>query len=308
MIGNWILAATLIAAAPLSAQTLEKNKPDIKKVASTAIFDATDTDGDKTVTLGEVKEQRTSMRDALRKAGEADDPLKARDEVKKDYRGKISLEKFLRYDTNDDGKLTTAEFSNAEEGAEPDLSDADRKLFAGVSFDEWAAYAKSNGDEFQLSDFRDAMAVHRAAIRANAKDNPSKMYTMNRSNSVLRDYHNLLIVDANRDGKIVRSESVDFWTKKFAGEELTLDAKNAELYAEALYLERLSSLDFNEDGSLTRDEIQNAYDAPSDAEWKKLDKDADDKLSKEEVRAWDLPDAWEPESKTPEIETDDENK
>lgn len=307
MIANWILAATLIAAAPLAAQTTDKTKPDVKKVASTAVFKATDTDGDGVVTLTEVKLQRAAMREALRKAGDAEDPVVAREKVRADYKGRISLEKFLRYDTNDDNRLLAAEFANSEEGAAPAMSDAGRKQFAYVTFDEWAAYAKASGDSFELKDFRDSMAVHRAAIRADTKTNPSKMYSLNRSNSVLRDYYNLLIVDANGDGKIVRSEAVDFWNKKFKGEELVLDVKRAELYTEALYLERMSSLDFNDDGNLTRDEVANAYDAPSDKEWERLDIDGDNKLSKEEVRKWEMPaeDELEPSEQEDKIE---ENK
>jgi hypothetical protein len=304
MIGNWILAATLITAAPLAAQATDKTKPDVSKVASMTVFEATDTDGDKVVTLSEVTLQRTEMRDALRKAGDAEDPVVAREKVRIDYKGRISLEKFLRYDTNDDNRLIAAEFANAEEGAAPTLSDADKKAFAGVAFDEWADYAKVSGDSFELQAFRDSMAVHRAAIRAETRSNPSKMYSLNRSNSVLRDYHNLLIVDANSDGKIVRSEAVDFWNKRFSGEVLVLDVKKAELYTEALYLERMSSLDFNDDGSLTRDEVANAYDAPSDKEWALLDVDADKKLSKAEVRKWDMPaeDELEPSEKEDKIE------
>jgi hypothetical protein len=229
------------------------------------------------------------MRKDLVKAGDAEDPESARKEAKKQYSGKISLERFLRYDQNDDVKLTYAEFSLVEETGQPDLTEADRTLYSDVCFDEWLTYTSVEGSEFTTAAFLDATARHRLAIRAKAQKDPAKLYALNRSNSVLEDYYDLLLVDTNQDGRITRAETRSFWVKKFDGVELTLDAASKVLYADMVYLERMASLDFNQDGALSRDEAASALDAPNDAEWKKLDKDNDDKLSSEEVRAWDLP-------------------
>jgi hypothetical protein len=288
---KWILAATLAAALPLAAQGYgkEKTRTTEKETPKTA-FELSDTDGNKVVTLDEIKQQRADMREAYRKSGEADDWVKACEDCMAEYDRKLSLEKFLKYDTNDNSELTATEFSNAEEGTELKLSDGDRKLFADIHFDDWAAYANASGDEIDLSSFRDAMAKRRAAIRAQAAaDNPEKVYAMNNTYSVLRDYRKLLIVDVNKDGKVTRAESFDFWKKKLDGLEMTLDDKNKELYAEQLYLERVASLDSNEDGALTRDEVAIAEDAPTDADWNKLDRDGNDSLSKDEILAWDEP-------------------
>jgi hypothetical protein len=288
---KWILAATLAAAVPLAAQGYGKEKVAEKETPKSA-FELSDADGDKVVTLEEVTKIRNDMRDAYRKAGEADDWVKACEDCVGEYERKLSLEKFLKYDTNDDNQLTVAEFTNAEAGAELKLSDADRKLFADIHFDEWAAYAGAGGDdELNLSSFRDAMARRRAAIRAEAADdNPAKVYAKNRTYSVLKDYRKLLIVDVNKDGKVTRAESLDFFKKKLDGAELTLDDKNKQLYAEQLYLERVASLDSNDDGVLTRDEVAIAEDAPAtDADWNKLDRDRNNSLDKDEILAWDEP-------------------
>ena len=309
---KWILAATLAAALPLAAQGYGKEKPaaDAKRETKSA-FEKVDANADKVVTLEEMKTYRVEMRDAWRKTGEAEDWKKACEECEARYDGSLTLEQFLRYDTNDDNKLTAAEFSNAKEADEPKLSDADYKLYADLSYDEWSAYTEAKGDTFDLSAFRDRMARHRAALSAKADDtNPDKIYRMTTSHSMLHDYRVLLVADADKNGAVTREESRTYWKKRLDGEDVELDDKNQELYAEQLYLERMAALDSNDDRTLTRDEIAIAIDAPTDAEWDALDADNDDKLSKEELRRWaepsdnELEDAREAEKREDEKEHD----
>jgi hypothetical protein len=286
---KWIFAAALAAALPLSAQGYGNDKKEMKDDKKTS-FELTDTDGDNVVTLDEAKQHRKEMRDAWIKAGEADDWVKACEECVSKYERKLSIEKFLRYDTNDDLKLTKQEFTNATESAEPKLSEADRKQFSDVHFDEWAAYAGTTGDAIDVSGYRDAMAKRRAAISAEAApDNPQQTYAKSRTYSVLKDYRKILIADANKDGRVTRAESQALFNAKFDGKEMELDAHNQALYAEQLYLDRIVGLDGNDDGVLTRDEVAIAEDAPSDEEWAKLDKDSNDSLSKDEIRSWPEP-------------------
>jgi hypothetical protein len=285
---TWVLAATLAAAMPLAAQGYGKEK--VEKEQPKSAFEKVDADGDKVVTLEEVKTYRADQRDEWRKTGEAEDWKKACQECEAKYDGSLTLEQFLRYDTNDDRKLTAAEFSNAKEGDEPSLSDADYKAYSDICFDEWTGYADVKGDSLDLSAFRDQMARHRAALRAKSDEtNPDKIYRMTTSHSMLHEYRFLLIADTDRNGTVTRTESQAYWKKRLDGEELKLDDKSSMFFTEQLYLERLSALDFNDDGSLTRDEVSVAFDAPDDAEWNKLDADNDDKLSKEELYKWEEP-------------------
>lgn len=290
---KWMIAAVVAAALPLGAQGYGKDRKEMKddaKVAKTS-FELTDTNGDNVVTLDEAKQHRTDMRDAWRKAGEADDWVKACEECVGEYERKLSIEKFLRYDTNDNLKLTKEEFTNATEAEEPKLfSDADRKVYSDIHFDEWAAYAGTDGDALELSSFSDRMAKRRAAIRAEAApDNPQKTYAKSRTYSVLQDYRMLLLADANMDGRVTRAEAQTFFTGKLDGKKPELEARNQGLYTEQLYLERIAGLDSNDDGELTRDEVAVAADAPTDAEWARLDKDNNNRLNKEEIRAWPEP-------------------
>jgi hypothetical protein len=282
-----MLAGTAALAFPLWAQEAPAPKPDVTPTP----FSSADANKDGVLTLDEMKTHRREHMDALRKTGDADDPAKSLEDMRTKYDGMLSFDEFLRYDTDDDGRLSQDEYDKLAGGDLPEFTDKDAELYGDMTYDEWSRFANARGDDFKIADFNDRMVAARRVQRVRAGDDLGKRYAMTRANSSLRDYHALLVADANDDGIVSRAESRAYWQRNYSGKiDADLNTADSKLYNEARFGEWTSALDSNDDGVLTRDEVNNAYDAPNDEAWKKLDANSDDKLDRDEIGGWDVPD------------------
>jgi hypothetical protein len=278
---------TALAALPLSAQ----EAPPAAEAQKETIFSAADTNRDGILTLDEMKTHRRERLDAMRKTGDADDPAKSLEELQTRYNGMMTFDQFLRYDTDNDGRLSQSEYDKLAGGEMPEFTDKDAELYGDLTYDEWSTFANARGDEFKLTDFSDRMTAARRVQRVRAGEDLGKRYAMTRANSSLRDYHALLVADANDDGIVTRAESREYWQRNYSGKiDADLNTADTKLFNEARFGEWTSALDSNDDGVLTRDEVNNAYDAPNDDAWKTLDANSDDKLDRDEISKWEVPD------------------
>jgi hypothetical protein len=281
----------LMGIAALAMPVWAQKAPAPEKEVKETPFSTADANRDGILTLDEMKTHRRERLDAMRKTGDADDPAKSLEELQTRYNGMMTFDQFLRYDTDNDGRLSQAEYDKLAGGEMPEFTDKDAELFGDLTYDEWSTFANARGDEFKLTDFSDRMTAARRVLRVRAGEDLGKRYAMTRANSSLRDYHALLVADANDDGMVTRAESREYWQRNYSGKiDADLNTADSKLYNEARFGEWTAALDSNDDGVLTRDEVNNAYDAPDDNAWKKLDANSDDKLDRDEISTWDLPD------------------
>jgi len=253
------------------------------------LFSTADTNGDGKVTLEEVKQHRNERLDALREIGNSDDPVQARKDFDAKYKDHMPLETFLRYDADDNKELTAEEFESYGMGDKPEFTGKDAEVYGDIHYDGWSRFAGQSGDELELTAFTERMAINRSALRTRAGDDLQKRYALSRSNSVLRDYHDLLLADADDNGIVTRTEAREYWRKSVNNElDAELTDEKSKLFAEQRFQDRIYALDANDDRILSREEVNRAYDAPTDDEWKKLDKDGDGQLNAEEIRNWKM--------------------
>jgi Ca2+-binding EF-hand superfamily protein len=283
-----LILAALVAATPLWAQAEKPADPKPADKADTT-FSAADANRDGTLTLDELKTHRAERVAAIRRSGEAEDPKKSFDEVEAKYTGMMSIDAFLRYDQDDDNRLTKTEFEALKDGDLPEFTEKDAEVLGDLTFIEWRTFASAQGEEFKVSSFAERMTLSRRAVRTRAGDDLRKRYALIRSNSNVRDYRDILLADGNRDGIISRAESREYWRKSYNGEfDGTLNENQTRLMGEARFSEWTSGLDSNDDGILTRDEVNNAWDAPDDDAWKKLDANSDNRLDSDEISGWEM--------------------
>lgn len=254
-------------------------------------FSTADTNRDGILTLDEMKTHRRERMDALRKTGEADDPVKSMDELDTKYGSKMTLEQFLRYDTDNDGRLSQAEYDKLAGGKLPEFSEKAAEVYGDITHEEWRTFSNARGEEIKIADYADRMTAAQRVQRVRAGDDLRKRYAVTRANSSLSDYRALLTADANDDGIVSRTESREYWHKNYSGKlDADLNTNKSKLYNEARRAEWTAALDSNDDGVLSRDEVNNAYDAPDDAAWKKLDGNGDGNLDRDEIGSWEAPD------------------
>jgi hypothetical protein len=282
---RFILAA-LVAATPLWAQAEKPADPAPAKTENS--FSAADTNRDGVLTMDELKTHRSERLTAIRRSGESDDPRKSLDEVNTKYDKMITIDQFLRYDEDDDNRLTRAEFDELQGGDLPAFTQRDSETLGDLTFDEWRTFASARGDEFKVSAFSDRMALSRKALRTRSGDDLKKRYALNRANSNFGDFRDIVGADADSNGVVTRAEAREYWRKSYNGEFGQLNDQQNKLLGEARFNERTAALDSNDDGILTRDEINNAWDAPDDDSWKKLDANGDGKLDRDEVTGWEM--------------------